>query len=165
MDGANIPKPDEVWRRIQAAEPPPGRAGGRRMTVDRMLSALATFRGAVATFGRLTISQVGLQVHGLPEFDGKDMGSRKTSQLHLSVFGATAVWIKKDPPRHGLTPHGHCVRYKRPLDTPAAVVRLALERDWYCVGGNWYPVERLALDISAWADAFMDTERARGLLG
>ena len=166
MDGANIPKPDQVWEKIRAAEPPSSRTGGRRMTVERMLSALATFRAAYALFGPLALSPQGLQVHGLPEFDSRDTGSRKTSQLHLSVHGATAVWIKKDPPRHGLTCDGHHVRYKRPFDnTPASQVKLALQRDWYCVGGVWYPDDKLLADIADWAHTFIDTERSRGLLG
>lgn len=166
MDGAHILKPHAVWDQIQRVEPTDTSKGGRRLTYDRMLAALATFRAAHALFGDLAISAEGLQVFGLGEFERGDATLRKTTQLHLSVRGSTAVWIRKDAPVHGVTRHGHAVRYKRPEAQAATPVKRALGGDgWYVVGGTWYPEKPLLQRIEKWADAFLATERKVGLIG
>ena len=166
MDGANILKPHAVWEQIRAVEPKDPSKGGRRLTYDRMLTALATFRAAYALFGELSVSAEGLQVFGLGEFERGDATLRKTTQLHLSVRGSTAVWIRKDAPTHGMTEHGHTVRYKRPEHQAAVPVKCALGmQGWYVVGGSWYPEKPLLQRMGKWADAFLATERKVGLLG
>lgn len=166
MDGAHIPKPHTVWGQIQSVEPKDPSKGGRRLTYDRMLTALATFRAAYALFGKVPLSPEGLQVFGLGVFGAGDATLRKTTQLHLSVRGSSAVWIRKDAPLHGVTARGHAVRYKRPeAQNPMAVKRALGDDGWYVVGGTWYPEKPLLQRIEKWSDAFLTTERRVGLLG
>lgn len=166
MDGANILKPHAVWEQIRAVEPKDTGKGGRRLSYDRMLTALATFRAAFTLFGELRLSPEGLEVFGLGEFERGDPTLRKTTRLRLSVRGSNAAWIRKDHPTHGMTRHGHAVRYKRPEAQAAIPVKRALGAEgWYVVGGAWYPEKPLLQRIAVWADAVMATERKAGLLG